>query len=152
MLEPNRVRISGETEADTVAVSLDIGPDAVSVDTRNSAISGERVTLQYNSLESVHMEREATYTVILETDGCEYALTNLSADRTAVSEFVEYTREQGGLVAATQPSGSTTEQTSTNVPAESEETESEEESQTGQEDETITELDEWSWGGASDPE
>jgi len=135
--EPNRVRISGETEADVVALSLRLESDSITIDTRTSAVTSEQVTLRYDRLESVHVVREGTYTVIFETDRREYALTNLSADRAAVRELIDYVREQGGLRTGQRSSGSTAEVADTDGQTELEDAETE------------TELDEWTWGETS---
>jgi hypothetical protein len=148
--EPNRVRISGETEANIVALSLRLESDAITIDTRTSTVSSEQVTLPYDRLESVHVVREATYTVIFETARREYALTNLSADRTAVSELVDYARTRGGLRTEHQSTDSTAEsQADTDTQTAADESETEEQAEQEETATAETELDEWTWGETS---
>lgn len=150
--EPNRVRISGETEANVVALSLRLESDAITIETRTSTVSGEEVTLPYDRIESVHVVREGTYTVVFETAQREYALTNLSADRTAVNELVDYARARGELRTEHQSTGSTAEsQADTNTQTAPEESGTEETGQAEQEEtaKAETELDEWTWGETS---
>ena len=145
--EPNRVRISGETEANVVALSLRLESDAIAIDTRTSTVSSERVTLPYERLESIRVVREATYTVIFETDRCEYTVTNLSANRAAISELVDYARAQGGLRTDRQSTGSTAEtQDSTDAQTASDETEGKSDTEQEETANEETELDEWTWG------
>jgi len=141
--EPNRVRISGETEADVVALSLSLGSETITIDTRTDTVSSEQLTLPYDRLESVHIVREGTYTVVFGTDRCEYAVTNLTADRAAVWELVDYARQQGGLRTERQSSDSTAQSRATDAPTEPDDGESE------QEETPETELDEWTWGETS---
>jgi hypothetical protein len=150
--EPNRVRITGETEANVIALSVRVEPDAIIVQTRTGTVSSEQVTLPYDSLESVHIVRDATYTVVFETERREYALTNLSPDRGAVGELVDYVRDRGGLRTERQSNGSTTEsQADTDVQTEQKDPATEPEGKRGQggDQETETELDEWTWGETS---
>jgi len=140
--EPNRVRISGETEADIVALSLGLGSETITIDTRTGTVSSEQLTLPYDRLESVHIVREGTYTVVFGTDRCEYAVTNLTADRAAVRELVDYARQQGGLRTERQSSDSTAQSRATDA-TEPDDGESE------QEETPETELDEWTWGETS---
>lgn len=141
--EPNRVRISGETEADIVALSLSLDSDTITIDTRTGTVSSEQLTLPYDRLESVHIVREGTYTVVFETDRCEYAVTNLAADRAAVRELVDYARQQGGLRTERESSDSTAESQATDAPTERDAGETEQEAA------PKTELDEWTWGETS---
>jgi len=150
--EPNRVRISGETEANVIALSVRVESDAIIIETRTSTISNEQIELTYDSLESVHVVRDGTYTVVFETERREYTLTNLSADRAAVGELVDYVRDRGGLRAEHQSNSSTApSQADTDVQTEQNDPGTEADGERGQEGdpETETELDEWTWGDTS---
>lgn len=148
--EPNRVRISGETEANVVALSLSLGSEEISIETRTSTVSSEQLTLPYERLESVHVVREATYTVVFETPACEYAVTNLAVERVAVRELVDYVRQQSGLRTDNHSNESTAQsQASTEAETEPETTEKSEADQVRDADDEKTELDEWTWGKTS---
>jgi len=131
--EPNRLRADGATDIDTVALSLRVTENAITIETRESAISQGAVELPYEQMEAVRTVREVTYTVVFETTQTEYVVTNVSPDRGTVRELVDYVRQK---MAGEEPTAT----------AESADAESE----PAVDDASETELDEWTWGETSD--
>jgi len=94
VIDPNRIRATGDEEFEAVALSLSIGDGGVTVEVRTGAFSDRTVELDYEAIVAVDRLEELAYALVFETADTEYTVTNVSANDAKVAEVVEYVRER----------------------------------------------------------
>ena len=132
--------MSGRETGTAVAVSLDVDTDGIHVETRTGVVAEDRILIPHERVDSVHVRRDGTYTLVVETGPTTYRMTNVASDRSAIREALDYVREQSGLAErSTREEGQTPKDTAPTTDGDD----------TGG-DATKTEMDEWVWGSTPD--